>query len=94
MAYSSSSSFESVHRANAHKLIPVRQLETTVSRQIHTNFEERKQHRDTRLQWITDPIDGSEKFRVLIDIEGFHPNEVNFRSIFRNIMVFISVLDF
>jgi hypothetical protein len=37
---------------------------------------ERIRHQDTTLQWVNDPISGSEKFRVNINIDGFNQNEV------------------
>jgi hypothetical protein len=32
--------------------------------------------KDTTVQWINDPINGSEKYRMKINIEGFNQNEV------------------
>ncbi len=32
--------------------------------------------KDTTVQWINDPISGNEIYRMKINIEGFHQNEV------------------
>ncbi len=38
--------------------------------------------KDTTVQWINDPINGSEKYCMKINIEGFNQNEVTALSFF------------
>jgi hypothetical protein len=40
------------------------------------SVQERIRRHDTTVQWVNDPISGSEKFRVTINIDGFNQNEV------------------
>lgn len=31
---------------------------------------------ETPVQWVTDPVNGREKFRITVHIDGLQPNEV------------------
>ncbi len=42
----------------------------------HQLVQDRIRHQETSLQWVNDPISGTEKFRVTINIDGFNQNEV------------------
>jgi len=50
--------------------------------------KDRIRSQDTRLQWVNDPSTGKEKFRVNINIDGFHQNEVNIRVEGNKLLVF------
>ena len=38
--------------------------------------QERIRHQETAVQWVSDPVSGRERFRVNVNIDGFHQNEV------------------
>jgi len=51
-------------------------------------LQERIRHKDTTVQWVNDPVSGTEKFRVTINIDGFNQNEVNIRVDGNKLIVF------
>jgi hypothetical protein len=57
--------------------VPIQQSTDSFSRNINEQrLQERINRKDTTLQWVSDPVTGTEKFRVNINIDGFSQNEV------------------
>ncbi|CAF1932637.1 unnamed protein product [Rotaria magnacalcarata] len=54
-------------------------IEYSVNKPHEERAQELIRQRNTNVQWVNDSFTGAEKFRVTINIEGFHQNEVNMR---------------
>lgn len=69
--------------------LPVSTLPQDVPRDISgRTLPERLRNQDTTVRWISDPVNGQEKFQVTINIDGFQPNEVNMRMEGRKLIVY------
>jgi hypothetical protein len=55
---------------------------------IHHLSNNKIHPKDTTIQWINDSINGSEKFQMKINIEGFNQNEV---IIFLRYLIFVFI---
>ncbi|CAF3691833.1 unnamed protein product [Rotaria socialis] len=54
-------------------------IEYSADKPHEERVQELIRQRNTNVQWVNDSSTGAEKFRVTINIEGFHQNEVNMR---------------
>jgi hypothetical protein len=62
---------------NQRVTVPIEQSINSFNHNINEQqLKNRIQNPSTTLQWVNDPISGSEKFRVNINIDGFNQNEV------------------
>jgi hypothetical protein len=57
--------------------IPIKRLSNNTNSKFIEQYTQIPVYsKDTTVQWINDSISGREKFRMKINIEGFHQNEV------------------